>query len=181
MAVIFFLDSRSPVRWSKPPNSFARALCGWLEEAVWLDTKPCGLRGNGCNICPGCGRRVAELYPAGVHFRCRKCCGLGGPHEGARPDADLRVGSVDVRPGRFRIPGSSWTSSHSAPPIFSLGIWKFSKNQELVKEFIAYLFQKQNFDAWIVASLRRIAALAGIPLVSTLARCSGQRRRKQQP
>jgi multiple sugar transport system substrate-binding protein len=41
---------------------------------------------------------------------------------------------------------------HSAPPILSMGIWKFSKNQELAKEFIVYLFQKQNFDAWIVAS-----------------------------
>ena len=41
---------------------------------------------------------------------------------------------------------------HSAPPNLSLGIWKFSKNQELAKEFIVYLFQKQNFDAWIVAS-----------------------------
>ncbi len=41
---------------------------------------------------------------------------------------------------------------HSAPPNLSMGIWKFSKNQELAKEFIAYLFQKQNFDAWIVAS-----------------------------
>jgi multiple sugar transport system substrate-binding protein len=41
---------------------------------------------------------------------------------------------------------------HSAPPILSLGIWKFSKNQELAKEFVAYLFQKQNYDAWIVAS-----------------------------
>jgi multiple sugar transport system substrate-binding protein len=42
--------------------------------------------------------------------------------------------------------------THSAPPNLSLGIWKFSKNQELAKQFIAYLFQKQNFDAWIVAS-----------------------------
>ena len=41
---------------------------------------------------------------------------------------------------------------HSAPPNLSMGIWKFSKNQELAKEFIVYLFQKQNFDAWIVAS-----------------------------
>ena len=41
---------------------------------------------------------------------------------------------------------------HSACPNLSMGIWKFSKNQELAKEFIAYLFQKQNFDAWIVAS-----------------------------
>jgi multiple sugar transport system substrate-binding protein len=42
--------------------------------------------------------------------------------------------------------------THSAPPILGLAIWKFSKNQELAKEFIAFLFQKQNFDAWIVAS-----------------------------
>ena len=42
--------------------------------------------------------------------------------------------------------------THSAPPNLSIGIWKFSKNQELAKEFIAYLFQKQNFDAWIIAS-----------------------------
>src|SRR5213083_974497 len=41
---------------------------------------------------------------------------------------------------------------HSAPPNLSMGIWKFAKNQELAKEFIVYLFQKQNFDAWIVAS-----------------------------
>jgi multiple sugar transport system substrate-binding protein len=41
---------------------------------------------------------------------------------------------------------------HSSPPINGLGIWKFSKNQELAKEFIQYLFKKENFDAWIVAS-----------------------------
>src|SRR6266478_5780799 len=49
-----------------------------IEEAVWLDTKPCGFKGQRLRfICPGCGRRIAELYPDGVHFRCRKCCGLG--------------------------------------------------------------------------------------------------------
>jgi hypothetical protein len=49
-----------------------------IEEAVWLDTKPCGFKGQRLQfICPGCGRRAAELYPDGVHFRCRKCCGLG--------------------------------------------------------------------------------------------------------
>jgi len=42
--------------------------------------------------------------------------------------------------------------THSAPPILGLGIWKFSKNIELAKEFIEFLFQKENFDAWIVAS-----------------------------
>jgi len=41
---------------------------------------------------------------------------------------------------------------HSSPPINGLGIWKFSKNQELAKEFIQYLFKKENFDAWIVSS-----------------------------
>ncbi len=42
--------------------------------------------------------------------------------------------------------------THSAPGINALGIWKFSKNQELAKEFIQYLFKKQNFDTWVVAS-----------------------------
>jgi multiple sugar transport system substrate-binding protein len=42
--------------------------------------------------------------------------------------------------------------THSSPPINGLGIWKFSKNQELAKEFIQYLFKKENFDAWVVAS-----------------------------
>ncbi len=42
--------------------------------------------------------------------------------------------------------------THSAPPILGLGIWKFSKNIELAKEFIQFLFRKENFDAWIVAS-----------------------------
>jgi hypothetical protein len=49
-----------------------------IEEAVWLDTRPCGFKGQRLQlICPGCGCRIAELYPDGVHFRCRKCCGLG--------------------------------------------------------------------------------------------------------
>lgn len=41
---------------------------------------------------------------------------------------------------------------HSAPPINSMAIWKFSKNAQLAKDFIRFLFQKENFDAWIVAS-----------------------------
>ena len=41
---------------------------------------------------------------------------------------------------------------HGAPGINALGIWKFSKNAEPAKEFIQYLFRKENFDAWIVAS-----------------------------
>lgn len=42
--------------------------------------------------------------------------------------------------------------THSVPSILSLGIWKFSPHAELAKEFIQYLFRKENYDAWIVAS-----------------------------
>jgi multiple sugar transport system substrate-binding protein len=42
--------------------------------------------------------------------------------------------------------------THSAPPISGLGIWKFSKNADLAKEFIKFHFKKENFDKWIVAS-----------------------------
>src|SRR5213594_2379658 len=41
---------------------------------------------------------------------------------------------------------------HSAPPILGLSIWKFSKNVQLAKDFLKFLFQKENYDAWIVAS-----------------------------
>ena len=34
----------------------------------------------------------------------------------------------------------------------SLGIWKFGKNAEPAKEFIQFIFRKENYDAWIVAS-----------------------------
>ena len=39
---------------------------------------------------------------------------------------------------------------HSATGVNSLGIWKFSKNIPLAKDFIKFLFQKENFDAFIV-------------------------------
>jgi multiple sugar transport system substrate-binding protein len=41
---------------------------------------------------------------------------------------------------------------HSAPPINSIAIWKFSKNISLAKDFLRFLYQKENFDAWITAS-----------------------------
>jgi multiple sugar transport system substrate-binding protein len=50
-----------------------------------------------------------------------------------------------------RSPGGP-AGIHSAPPLNGLGIWKFSKNADLAKEFIKFHFQKENFDAWIVAS-----------------------------
>lgn len=34
----------------------------------------------------------------------------------------------------------------------ALGVWNFSKHIELGKEFLAYLFERENFNAWIAAS-----------------------------
>ena len=42
--------------------------------------------------------------------------------------------------------------THSAPPIQTVGIWNFSKNVDLAKEFLRFHFGKENFDKWIVAS-----------------------------
>jgi multiple sugar transport system substrate-binding protein len=42
--------------------------------------------------------------------------------------------------------------THSAPPINMVSIWKFSKNIPLAKDFLRFLLQKENYDAWIVAS-----------------------------
>jgi multiple sugar transport system substrate-binding protein len=39
---------------------------------------------------------------------------------------------------------------HSATGVNSLGIWKFSRNVALAKDFIKFLFQKENYDAFIV-------------------------------
>ena len=43
--------------------------------------------------------------------------------------------------------------SHNSPGINAIGIWKFSKNVDLAKEFIQFLLQKQNYDAFIVAAM----------------------------
>ena len=51
---------------------------------------------------------------------------------------------------RYCLP---WVTSRStSAPAYALGIWKFSKNADLAKEFLQFLFRKENFDAWIVAS-----------------------------
>ena len=42
--------------------------------------------------------------------------------------------------------------THSAVPINMVSIWKFSKNIPLAKDFLKFLFQKENYDAWVVAS-----------------------------
>jgi len=49
-----------------------------IEDSIWLDERRCGVKGYRLRfIWPGCSRRVAALYLDGVHFQCRKCCGLG--------------------------------------------------------------------------------------------------------
>jgi multiple sugar transport system substrate-binding protein len=42
--------------------------------------------------------------------------------------------------------------TYSAPPINTLGIWTFSKNVQLAKDFLRFHFKKENYDKWIVAS-----------------------------
>src|SRR5438132_769784 len=52
----------------------------------------------------------------------------------------------------FQTPRPRMGGAECVPAILGLGVWKFSKNVELAKEFIQFLFRKENFDAWIVAS-----------------------------
>ena len=40
---------------------------------------------------------------------------------------------------------------HCATGVNSLGIWKFSKNVSLAKDFMKFLFQKENYNAFIAA------------------------------
>ena len=99
--------------------------------------------------------------------------GAGGPVLGRcrqQPLHPLRQGLVDPqsgqsvqrRPRRKRCPSPTISTTTIAlqgrrartrrRPRLSMAIWKFSKNQELAKEFIQFLFRKENYDAWIVAS-----------------------------
>ncbi len=49
-----------------------------VEEVVMLAGSRSGFRGQRLRFCcPGCGRRVEELYLNEAYFRCRRCCGLG--------------------------------------------------------------------------------------------------------
>jgi multiple sugar transport system substrate-binding protein len=41
--------------------------------------------------------------------------------------------------------------THSAPPILGLGVWKFSKNVELAKDLLRFLYREDNFKEWIQA------------------------------
>jgi len=48
-----------------------------ITDAIALAQSNRGFAGQSWRFCcPGCARRVADLYPCGDFFRCRKCCGL---------------------------------------------------------------------------------------------------------
>ena len=54
-----------------------------IRDIIVLAQSPRGFAGQSWRFCcPGCTRRVADLYPRGDHFRCRKCCGL--PYQSQR-------------------------------------------------------------------------------------------------
>jgi multiple sugar transport system substrate-binding protein len=79
-----------------------------------------------------------------------KCCWIHNPisaYESARsyhlPIAnDIYFHATPAGPaGRYEGPG-----------VNSLGIWNFSPNIELAKDFLAFLFERENFNTWITAS-----------------------------
>jgi hypothetical protein len=49
-----------------------------ITDIIVLVQSPRGFAAQSWRFCcPGCTRRVADLYPHGDYFRCRKCCGVG--------------------------------------------------------------------------------------------------------
>jgi hypothetical protein len=49
-----------------------------ITDIIVLVQSPRGFAGQSWWFrCPGCSRRVADLYPRGDYFRCRRCCGVG--------------------------------------------------------------------------------------------------------
>jgi hypothetical protein len=60
-----------------------------VRDEIWLDRKARGFAPAGLQfICPGCARRVAELYQQGLYFRCRRCGKLG--YESQRQSRETR-------------------------------------------------------------------------------------------
>jgi hypothetical protein len=48
-----------------------------ITDIIVLVQSPRGFAGQSWWFCcPGCGRRVADLYPHEAYFHCRKCCGV---------------------------------------------------------------------------------------------------------
>jgi multiple sugar transport system substrate-binding protein len=63
---------------------------------------------------------------------------------------DRKMGVAD-KIGIHSVPTGP-AGKHVALAVHALGIWKFSKNQELAKAFIRYLLRPENYTEWIVAA-----------------------------
>lgn len=61
-------------------------------------------------LLPGCGRPVGDLYPNGVYFRCRKCCGLGyqSQLESRKARASAKAARIRQRLCGERPKGMQW-------------------------------------------------------------------------
>jgi hypothetical protein len=58
-----------------------------VRDEIWFDRKARGFAAAGWQfICPGCGRRVADLYLLDLYFRCRRCGKLGYPSQRQSPE-----------------------------------------------------------------------------------------------
>jgi multiple sugar transport system substrate-binding protein len=40
---------------------------------------------------------------------------------------------------------------HFAPPIHEMGIWNFSKNVDVAKDFLRFFYEEENYSSWVVA------------------------------
>ncbi len=40
---------------------------------------------------------------------------------------------------------------HFAPPIHEMGIWNFSKNVDVAKDFLRFFYEEENYASWVVA------------------------------
>ena len=40
---------------------------------------------------------------------------------------------------------------HFTPPIHEMGIWNFSKNVDVAKDFLRFFYEEENYSSWIVA------------------------------
>ena len=98
-----------------------------MESEVLLGTTPPTIGSSSPARAPGSTTRSAPTMPPSRR-RCRS------------PTTSTTKRASPVRP-------ASTGAAHQ--PI---SIWKFSKNVDLAKDFLRFHFQKENYDAWIVAS-----------------------------
>ena len=153
---VWFGDGRY-LLWSDIPNN---RIMRWDEEtgAVTVFRKPSNFANGNTRdrqgrllTCEHGTRRVSRTeYDGTITTVERRRSTRSRPR---RSSSGTRS-SIATRwsPRSFHNSPSGAAGTHSAPSILSLGIWKFGKNADLAKELIQFLFRKENYDAWIVAS-----------------------------